>query len=144
VGLGVVLALLVLSPLAQLARYESDVLAANETNDRYFVTLGALERLRLPDEIVVLDPTLQRDRTGAAGTAQPTLDFKLEMRGIRRTFVGASWGRLARQIEGSTALVLSDLQPSSVRTRANADTWTLEPLQNDEGGGFTLWRITRR
>ena len=28
--------------------------------------------------------------------------------------------------------------------RANADAWSLEPLANDEGGGFTLWRITRR
>jgi 4-amino-4-deoxy-L-arabinose transferase-like glycosyltransferase len=142
--LAAALALVVLSPLVPLARYELDVLAANETNDRYFVTLGALERQRQPSEPVVLDPTLQRDRTGAAGTAQRTFDFMLELRGIPRTMLEESSERIARRIDTETALVLSDLQPSSIRNRANADGWTLEPLANDEGGGFTLWRITRR
>jgi len=137
-------ALVVLYPLVPLSRYELDVLAANETNDRYFVTLGALERQRRPGEPVVLDPTLQRDRTGAAGTAQRTFDFMMEVRGIPRTMLEESSERIARQTEAQTALVLSDLQPSSIRNRANADAWELEPLANDEGGGFTLWRITRR
>ena len=52
--------------------------------------------------------------------------------------------RIVRRINTPTALVLADLQPSSLRHRNNADAWTLEPLENDEGGGFTLWRITRR
>ena len=139
------LALVVLFPLVPLARYELEVLAANETNDRYFVTLGALERQRLPGEPVVLDPTLQRDRTGAAGTAQRTFDFMMELRGIPRAMLEESSERIARRIDDTqTAVVLADLQPSSVRNRANADAWTLEPLANDEGGGFTLWRITRR
>jgi hypothetical protein len=142
--LAAVLALIVLSPLVPLARYELDVLAANETNDRYYVTLGALERQRQPGEPVVLDPTLQQDRTGAAGTAQRTFDFMMELRGIPRTMLGESSERIARRIDTETALVLSDQQPSSIRNRANADGWTLEPLENDEGGGFTLWRITRR
>jgi hypothetical protein len=143
--LAAVLALVVLAPLLPLARYELEVLAANETNDRYYVTLGALERQRRVGETVVLDPTLQRDRTGAAGTAQRTFDFMLELRGIPRTMLEESSERIARRIDDApTALVLSDLQPSSVRNRANADTWMLEPLENDEGGGFTLWRITRR
>jgi len=144
VALAAVLALAVLYPLVPLARYERDVLAANETNDRYFVTLGALERQRLPGEPVVLDPTLQRDRTGAAGTAQRTFDFMLELRGVPRTMLEESSERIARRTDAQTALVLADLQPSSVRNRANADAWTLEPLVNNEGGGFTLWRITRR
>ena len=143
-ALAVVLALVVLYPLVPLARYELDVLAANETNDRYFVTLGALERQRLPDEPVILDPTLQRDRTGAAGTAQRTFDFMLELRGIPRAMLEESSERINRRTDAQTAVVLADLQPSSVRNRANADAWTLEPLVNDEGGGFTLWRITRR
>jgi hypothetical protein len=138
------MALVVLYPLVPLARYESAVLTANETNDRYFVTLGALERQRRPDEPVVLDPTLQRDRTGAAGTAQRTFDFMMELRGIPRTMLEESSERVARRIDAPTAVVLADLQPSSIRNRANADAWTLEPLANDEGGGFTLWRITRR
>jgi 4-amino-4-deoxy-L-arabinose transferase-like glycosyltransferase len=142
--LAAALALVALSPLVPLARYEMDVLAANETNDRYFVTLGALERQRQPGEPVVLDPTLQRDRTGAAGTAQRTFDFMMELRGIPRTMLEESSERIVRRIDTETALVLSDLQPSSIRNRANADGWTLEPLANDEGGGFTLWRITRR
>jgi hypothetical protein len=144
VALAGLLALVVLSPLVPLARYELDVLAANETNDRYYVTLGALERQRRPDEPVVLDPTLQNDRTGAAGTAQRTFDFMLELRGVPRTMLEESSERIVRRIDAQTALVLSDLQPSSVRNRANADAWTLEPLTNDDGGGFTLWRITRR
>jgi hypothetical protein len=143
-ALAAVLALVVLSPLAILARYELDVLAANETNDRYFVTLGALERQLRPGEPVVLDPTLQRDRTGAAGTAQRTFDFMMELRGIPRTMLEESSERVARRIDAPTAVVLADLQPSSIRNRANADAWTLEQLANDEGGGFTLWRITRR
>jgi 4-amino-4-deoxy-L-arabinose transferase-like glycosyltransferase len=142
--LAAVLALVVLYPLVPLARYELEVLAANETNDRYYVTLGALERQRRPGEPVVLDPTLQRDRTGAAGTAQRTFDFMLELRGIPRAMLEESSERIARRIDAPTALVLADLEPSSVRNRANADAWTLEPLTNDEGGGFTLWRITRR
>jgi hypothetical protein len=142
--LAAVLALVVLYPLVPLARYELEVLAANETNDRYYVTLGALERQRQPGEPVVLDPTLQRDRTGAAGTAQRTFDFMLELRGIPRAMLEESSERIARRIDAPTALVLADLEPSSVRNRANADAWTLEPLTNDEGGGFTLWRITRR
>jgi hypothetical protein len=144
IGLAAVLAVIVLLPLASLVRYERDVLAANETNDRYFVTLGALERQRRPNEQVVLDPTLQKDRTGAAGTAQRTFDFMLEMEGIGRVMIEESSERIGRQIEGQTALVLSDQQPSSLRNRATADAWALEPLANDEGGGFTLWRITRR
>ncbi|MGE3913157.1 MAG: hypothetical protein AB7K36_27610, partial [Chloroflexota bacterium] len=54
--------------------------------------------------------------------------------------------RIARQLEGepATAVVLADQEPSSLRNRANAEAWTLEPLVNDEGGGFTIWRITRR
>ena len=144
VVLAAIVALVVLYPLVPLARYELDVLAANETNDRYFVTLGALERQRRPGEPVVLDPTLLRDRTGAAGTAQRTFDFMLELRGIPRTMLEESSERIARRTEAQTALVLSDLQPSSIRNRANADAWELEPLVNDEGGGFTLWRITRR
>jgi hypothetical protein len=143
-ALGVVLVLLVLYPLVPLARYELEVLAANETNDRYYVTLEALERQHRPGEPVVLDPTLQRDRTGAAGTAQRTFDFMLELRGIPRTMLEESSERIARRIETPTALVLADLQPSSVRHRNNVDAWTLEPLTNDEGGGFTLWRISRR
>jgi hypothetical protein len=143
-GLAALLALVVLYPLVPLTRYERDVLAANETNDRYFVTLGALERQRLPDEPVVLDPTLQRDRTGAAGTAQRTFDFMMELRGVRRVMLEESAERIGRQIDTQTAVVLADLQPSSLRNRSNADSWTLEPLTNDEGGGFTLWRITRR
>lgn len=138
------LALVVLGPLVTLVRYEQEVLAANQTNDRYFVTLGALERQRRPGEAVVLDPTLKNDRTGAAGTAQRTFDFMMELRGVQRVLLEESSERIGRQVEGETALVLADLQPSSVRNRANADAWTLEPLANDEGGGFTLWRITRR
>jgi 4-amino-4-deoxy-L-arabinose transferase-like glycosyltransferase len=143
-GLGFVLAAIVLSPLVTLVRYEQNVLAANETNDRYFVTLGALERQRLPNEPVVLDPTLQRDRTGAAGTAQRTFDFMVEFRDIPRVMLEESSERIARRIDTPTALVLADLRPSSLGNRANADAWTLEPLDNDPGGGFTLWRITRR
>jgi hypothetical protein len=143
-ALAVALALVVLWPLTSLVRYERDVLAANETNDRYFVSLGALERQIRPGEPVVLDPTLQKDRTGAAGTAQRTFDFMLEMQGTQRVLLEESSERIGRQIDGETALVLSDQQPSSLRNRANADAWSLEPLQNDEGGGFTLWRITRR
>jgi 4-amino-4-deoxy-L-arabinose transferase-like glycosyltransferase len=143
-ALAAMLTLVVLYPLVPLARYELEVLAANETNDRYYVTLGALERQRRPDEPVVLDPTLQRDRTGAAGTAQRTFDFMLELRGIQRALLEESSERIERRIDTPTALVLADLQPSSVRNRNNADAWTLEPLANDEGGGFTLWRITRR
>jgi 4-amino-4-deoxy-L-arabinose transferase-like glycosyltransferase len=139
-----VVALVVLAPLVTLVRYEQEVLAANQTNDRYFVTLGALERQRRPDEAVVLDPTLKNDRTGAAGTAQRTFDFMMELRGVQRVFLEESSERIGRQVEGETALVLADLQPSSLRNRANADAWTLEPLPNDEGGGFTLWRISRR
>jgi hypothetical protein len=144
VGLAVVLAMLVFYPLVPLARYELDVLAANETNDRYFVTLGALERQRQPDEPVVLDPTLQNDRTGAAGTAQRTFDFMMELRGVRRTMLKESSERITRQLDVSSALVLADDRPSSIRHRNNADTWTLEQLTNDGGGGFTIWRITRR
>jgi hypothetical protein len=143
-ALAVVLALVVLWPLVSLVRYERDVLAANETNDRYFVSLGALERQLRPGESVVLDPTLQKDRTGAAGTAQRTFDFMLEMQGVPRVLLEESSERIGRQVEGETALVLSDQQPSSLRNRANAEAWSLEPLQNDEGGGFTLWRIIRR
>jgi len=139
-----VLAILVLYPLVPLVRYESQVLAANETNDRYFVTLGALERQRLPDEPVILDPTLKNDRTGAAGTAQRTFDFMVEFRGIPRVMLDESSERIARRIDTPTALVLADLRPSSVGNRNNADAWSLEPLENDPGGGFTLWRITRR
>jgi len=93
---------------------------------------------------VVLDPTLKNDRTGAAGTAQRTFDFMMEFRGVPRVFLEESSERIGRQVDGQTALVLADLQPSSLRNRANADAWALEPLANDEGGGFTLWRITRR
>jgi hypothetical protein len=143
-GLAALFALVVLSPLVSLVRYEQGVLAANQTNDRYFVTLGALERQRLPGETVVLDPTLKNDRTGAAGTAQRTFDFMTEIRGIPRVFLAESSERIGRQVEGQSALVLADVQPSSLRNRANADAWRLEPLPNDEGGGFTLWRITRR
>jgi 4-amino-4-deoxy-L-arabinose transferase-like glycosyltransferase len=144
IGLAIGLAVVVLYPLVPLARYEREVLAANETNDRYFVTLGALERQRRADEAVVLDPTLQRDRTGAAGTAQRTFDFMMELRGIPRAMLEESSERIARRVDGPTALVVADLEPSSLRNRSNADAWTLEPLANDEGGGFTLWRITRR
>lgn len=144
VALAAIMAVLVLYPLAPLARYELDVLAANETNDRYYVTLGALERQRRPNEPVVLDPTLQNDRTGAAGTAQRTFDFMMELRGVRRTMLKESSERIVRQLDVPSALVLADEQPSSIRHRANADTWTLEPLTNDQGGGFTIWRITRR
>jgi hypothetical protein len=143
-GLGIVLAAVVLYPLIPLVRYEQGVLAANETNDRYFVTLGALERQRRPNEPVVLDPTLQRDRTGAAGTAQRTFDFMVEFRGIPRVMLEESSERIARRIDTPTALVLADLRPSTLSNRNNADAWTLEPLDNDPGGGFTLWRITRR
>jgi 4-amino-4-deoxy-L-arabinose transferase-like glycosyltransferase len=141
---GLVLAVVVLYPLVPLVRYEQAVLAANETNNRYFVTLGALERQRRPNEPVVLDPTLQRDRTGAAGTAQRTFDFMVEFRGIPRVMLEESSERIARRIDTPTALVLADLRPSSLGNRNNADSWTLEPLENDPGGGFTLWRITRR
>lgn len=145
-GLAVLLAVFVLFPLVPLARYELDVLAANQTNDRYFVTLGALDRQRRPNEPVVLDPTLQNDRTGAAGTAQRTFDFMMELRGVPRTMLEESSERIARRIDtdAPTALVLADLEPSSLRHGNNADAWVLEPLVNDEGGGFTLWRITRR
>ncbi len=143
-ALAVVFALFVLFPLVPLVRYERDVLAANQTNDRYFVTLGALDRQRRPDEPVVLDPTLKNDRTGAAGTAQRTFDFMMELRGVPRVMLEESSERIVRRINTPTALVLADLQPSSLRHRNNADAWTLEPLENDEGGGFTLWRITRR
>ena len=68
----------------------------------------------------------------------------LEMRGIKRVLIEESSERIGRQVDGQTALVLSDLEPSSLRNRSNADAWMLEPLANDEGGGFTLWRITRR
>jgi hypothetical protein len=145
-GLAVLLAVFVLFPLVPLVRYERDVLAANQTNDRYFVTLGALERQRRPNEPVVLDPTLQEDRTGAAGTAQRTFDFMTELRGIPRAMLQDSSDRIARRIDADapTALVLADGAPSSLDHRNNADAWALEPLENDEGGGFTLWRITRR
>ena len=99
---------------------------------------------RRPGEPVVLAPTLQRDRTGAAGTAQRTFDFMMELRGVPRVMLEESSERVARRTEAQTAVVFSDLQPSSIRNRANADAWSLEPLTNDEGGGFTLWRITRR
>lgn len=141
---GPVLAAMVLLPLVPLARYELQVLAANETNDRYFVTLGALERQRRPDEAVVLDPTLKGDRTGAAGTAQRTFDFMVEFRDIPRVMLDQSTDRIARRIDGPTALVLADQRPSSLSSSNNADAWTLEPLDNDPGGGFTIWRITRR
>ncbi|MGE3271822.1 MAG: hypothetical protein AB7P40_23920, partial [Chloroflexota bacterium] len=146
VVVAVILAAVVLYPLWPLARYELDVLAANETNDRYYVTLNAMERQRQPGEPVVLDPTLQGDRTGAAGTAQRTFDFMMELRGIERAMLKESSERIARQLEGepATAVVLADQEPSSLRNRANAEAWTLEPLVNDEGGGFTIWRITRR
>ncbi|MCC6179526.1 MAG: glycosyltransferase family 39 protein [Chloroflexi bacterium] len=138
------LALIVVYPLLPLALYEARVLAANETNDRYFVTLGALERQRHSDEPVVLDPTLQRDRTGAAGTAQRTFDFMLTMREIPGVTIEQSSDRVERRISTPTALVLADQSPSSIGHANNRDAWTLEPLQNDAGGGFTLWRITRR
>ena len=150
VALAAAMAVLVLYPLVPLARYELDVLAANETNDRYFVTLGALERQRRPNEPVVLDPTLQNDRTGAAGTAQRTFDFMMELRGIRRTMLKESSERIVRQLDVPTAIVLADDRLSALvdkdgaPNRANADTWTAEQLQNDDGGGFTIWRITRR
>jgi hypothetical protein len=143
-GVAALFALVVLLPLVSLVHYEQEALAANQTNDRYFVTLSALERQRLPGETVVLDPTLKNDRTGAAGTAQRTFDFMTELRGIPRAFLEESSERIARQVEGQSALVLADAQPSSLRNRANADAWRLEPLPNDDGGGFTLWRITRR
>ena len=87
---------------------------------------------------------LQNDRTGAAGTAQRTFDFMMELRGVRRTMLKESSERIVRQLDVPSALVLADEQPSSIRHRNNADTWTLEPLTNDDGGGFTIWRITRR
>jgi hypothetical protein len=68
----------------------------------------------------------------------------LELRGVPRALLEDSSERIARRLDAQTALVLADLQPSSIRNRSNADAWTLEPLPNDEGGGFTLWRITRR
>lgn len=143
-GFGLMLAAILLAPLFPLVRYELEALAANETNDRYYVTLGALERQRRPGEPVILDPTLQRDRTGAAGTAQRTFDFMVEFRGMPRVMLEESSERIARRIDSPTAVVLADLRPSSLSNRNNADAWTLEPLENDPGGGFTLWRITRR
>ncbi|MCC7372589.1 MAG: hypothetical protein IT306_29515 [Chloroflexi bacterium] len=144
------LAVLVLYPLVPLARYERDVLAANETNDRYFVTLGAMERQRRPQEPVVLDPTLQNDRTGAAGTAQRTFDFMMELRGIRRATLKEANERIVRELDVPTAIVVADdrvasfVDRSGAPNRANAETWSIEQLPNDDGGGFTIWRITRR
>jgi hypothetical protein len=68
----------------------------------------------------------------------------MQLRGIRRMTPRESSTRIANAIDAPTAIVLADLQPSSVRHRNNADVWTLEPLENDAGGGFTIWRITRR
>ena len=128
-----------------LVRYEREVLAANETNDRYFVTLGALERQRQPDETVVLDPTLQKDRTGAAGTAQRTFDFMLELHGIQRVFLEDSSERIGRQhrrLRRRWCWLTSSRAASATGTTPTPGRWSRST--NDEGGGFTLWRITRR
>jgi hypothetical protein len=68
----------------------------------------------------------------------------MELRGVRRMMLKESSERIVRQLDVPSAVVLADQQPSSLRNRANAETWILEPLENDPGGGFTIWRITRR
>jgi hypothetical protein len=126
------------------------VLAAGETNARAFSARGAAERERRPGETVVLDPSLQNDRTGAAGTALRTFDFMLDMREIPHVSLERSADRIDRRVEGRTALLISDGlrpredRPGSLATRDNAAAWAFEQLPNDDGGGFTLWRLTRR
>ena len=141
---------LVLYPLVPLAGHYARVLAAGETNARYYITLAAAERERRPGEAVVLDPSLQNDRTGAAGTALRTFDFMLDMREIPHAMLERSSDRIERRVEGRTALMISDGlrpredRPGSLSARENAAAWAFEQLPNDEGGGFTLWRLTRR
>ena len=135
---------LVAYPLVPLWSHYAQVLAAGETNARYFITLGAAERERRPGEVVVLDPSLQNDRTGAAGTALRTFDFMLDMREIAHVTLEQSSERIERRVEGRTVLMIADQRPGSAVSRDNAAAWTLEPLPNDDGGGFTLWRLTRR
>lgn len=143
-ALVVALGSLVLYPLVPLASYYDRILAAGETNSRYYVTLAAAERQRLPGEWVVLDPSLQNDRPGAAGTALRTFDFMLDMREIPHATLHQSSDRIESRVSGDTLLMIADQRPGSATTRANAATWATEELANDDGGGFTLWRLTRR
>ncbi len=138
------LAVFIVYPLVPLTAHYSQVVGAGETNARYFITLAAVERLREPDEMVVLDPSLQHDRTGAAGTALRTFDFLLTLREVPHVTLEQSSDRIARRVTGATALVIADERPGSATTAANAPTWRPEELPNDPGGGFTLWRYTRR
>ena len=135
---------LVAYPLVPLARHYDGVLAAGQTNARYFTSLEAVERLRGPDEMVVLDPSLQRDRTGAAGTAQRTFDFLLTVRQVPHATLEESADRIARRVAGPSALLLAYERPGSPTTAANAPTWHAEELPTALPGRFTLWRLTRR
>jgi 4-amino-4-deoxy-L-arabinose transferase-like glycosyltransferase len=136
-------AALVLYPLVPLTSYYNQVVGAGEINARYFITLEAVERLREPDEVVVLDPSLQHDRTGAAGTALRTFDFLLTLRGIPHVTMDQSSDRIARRVDGPTVLVVADERPGSATTSANATTWRAEEIPNAAPGGFTLWRFRR-
>jgi 4-amino-4-deoxy-L-arabinose transferase-like glycosyltransferase len=136
-------AALVLYPLTSLTSHYIQVVGAGETNARYFITLEAIERLRAPDEAVVLDPSLQHDRTGAAGTALRTFDFLLTLRGIPHVTLEQSSDRIARRVSGPTALVVADERPGSATTSANVTTWRAEEIPNAAPGGFTLWRFRR-
>jgi 4-amino-4-deoxy-L-arabinose transferase-like glycosyltransferase len=136
--------LLVAYPLVPLVRHYDEVLSAGETNARYFITLEAVERLRGPEEVVLLDPSLQRDRTGAAGTALRTFDFLLTVRQLPHVTLERSADRIERRVAGPTALVIADERPGSATTSANAATWRAEEIPNAAPGGFTIWRLTRQ
>jgi hypothetical protein len=142
--LGLVATILVAYPLGPLIRHYTTALAANETNARYYITLEAAERLRAPDEMVVLDPSLQRDRTGAAGTALRTFDFLFTLREIPHVTLDQSSERIDRRVPGQTALVIADERPGSATTSANAAVWRAEEIPDAAPGGFTIWRLTRR
>ncbi|MFN8523169.1 MAG: glycosyltransferase family 39 protein [Chloroflexota bacterium] len=137
-------AILVAYPLLSLAGYYTRVLEAGETNQRYYVTLAAAMRLRLPEEPVVLDPTLLKDRPGGGGTAHRTFDFLFTVSDVPHITLEQSADRIDRRTQAPTVLVVADERPGSISTSANNTVWEAAPLPNDEGGGFTLWRYTRR
>lgn len=131
-------------PLVPLWRYYAGVLALGETNSRYFATLETIQRLRAPNEWVVLDPSLQWDRPGAGGTALRTFDFMLTLAEIPHATLEQSADRIERRVQGDSALVIADERPGSVTTSANAAVWNATELPNVNPGGFAIWRITRK
>ena len=143
VGVALIALVIVGYPLLPLTGHYQSALASNETNGRYFITLEAIEQARGPTEMVVLDPSLQRDRTGAAGTALRTFDFLLTVREIPHVTLEQSSDRIERRVSASTAILVADERPGSITNPANAGTWRADELPNAAPGGFALWRLTR-